>query len=87
MNTYVYFYFMNNGKSEQIRLHAESHTIYWKNKNLEDYKGGPFTDRSGGLIQFKINSLEEAEKLVEKDPFVVNNLVDKKWIKEWIIIA
>jgi hypothetical protein len=31
--------------------------------------GGPFIDRSGGLIAFEIESSDKAEQLVADDPF------------------
>lgn len=86
MNDYAYFYFMKKEKSDSIRKKAESHTNYWKGKNLENYKGGPFADRSGGLICFQSNSLSTAEKLVQNDPFIVLDLIEKKWLKEWKIV-
>jgi uncharacterized protein YciI len=47
--------------------------------------GGPFADRSGGLISFEAASLEDAAEMVEKDPFTINDLVGDWWIKEWIL--
>jgi uncharacterized protein YciI len=86
MKNFAYFYFMKKDKSDKIRQFAESHTMYWKGNNLSDYKGGPFADRSGGLIQFKFDSLREAELLIQNDPFIINDVIDQKWLKEWIIV-
>ncbi|HZD23023.1 MAG TPA: YciI family protein [Acidimicrobiia bacterium] len=36
---------------------------------MDHYLGGPFADRSGGLIAFDAASSAEAERLVEDDPF------------------
>jgi uncharacterized protein YciI len=43
--------------------------------------GGPFDDRSGGLITFEINSREEAERLIAADPFVREDLLESSWVK------
>ncbi len=43
---------------------------------------GPFTDHSGGLIIFKVNSLEEARELIENDPVIVNKSREYE-LKEW----
>lgn len=33
------------------------------------YLGGPFADRSGGLITFEASSRERAERMTAHDPF------------------
>lgn len=43
---------------------------------------GPFTDHSGGLIIYKVDSFEEAKKLAENDPAVLEKsrtLTLKEW--------
>ncbi len=81
---FVYFYFMKN-EPDKIQQIAPSHVSYWKNSHVEGYSGGPFTDRSGGLVTFKANRIEEAEKLVYGDPFILKDLLENKWIKEWMV--
>ncbi|WIV11514.1 YciI family protein [Proteiniborus sp. MB09-C3] len=43
---------------------------------------GPFTDHSGGLIIYKVDSIEEAKKLAENDPAVLEKS-RKLTLKEW----
>jgi len=52
---------------------------------LQDYAGGPFADRSGGLITFDVASGEEAERLVADDPFLREDLLERHWLKQWMI--
>ncbi len=80
---FVYFYFMKN-EPEKIDSAIQAHVEYWRNKNLPNYFGGPFADRTGGLIIFDSASIENAKKITEKDPFVERDIIDKKWVKEWI---
>jgi uncharacterized protein YciI len=80
---YVYFYFMKENP-EKIAQTVPHHVNFWKESNVNDYMGGPFSDRSGGLITFKANNIDEATKVVNKDPFVIENLLLEKWIKEWL---
>lgn len=43
---------------------------------------GPFTDHSGGLVIYKVNSYEEAKALAENDPAVLQKsraLTLKEW--------
>jgi uncharacterized protein YciI len=79
----AFFYFMKNDP-DKIREVVAAHIAYWKNNNLEKYVGGPFADRTGGLISFEAPGLEEASAIIEKDPFIVHGLIAQKWIKEWM---
>ncbi len=44
---------------------------------------GGFGDKSGGLVCIKADSLEEARKIAENDPFIVNGVDKIVFIKEW----
>ena len=81
---FIYFYF-NRNEPEKIRRVVPTHVHYWKTANLKDYMGGPFSDRTGGLISFVASSLDEAMTIVQQDPFVLEDLIAEKWIKEWIV--
>ncbi len=81
---FVVFYFMKK-ELEKIQKVVPSHVEYWKKRNLTKYRGGPFSDRSGGLITFEAENIEEATKIIMNDPFVLENLIGNKWIKEWIV--
>lgn len=81
---FIYFYF-NRNEPEKIRQVVPTHVQYWKTANLKDYMGGPFSDRTGGLISFVASSLDEAMAIVQQDPFVLEDLIAEKWIKEWIV--
>ena len=83
IHRFLYFYF-NRNEPEKIRQVVPAHVQYWKAANLHGYMGGPFADRTGGLISFVASSWEEATAIIQQDPFVLNDLVDQKWIKEWI---
>jgi uncharacterized protein YciI len=77
---------MDSTKADKIKEIAKSHAAYWNSINPDSYKGGPFSDKSGGLITFKSNSYIDAKKLIDNDPFNLNHVFDKKWFKEWEII-
>jgi uncharacterized protein YciI len=80
---FVYFYF-NRNDPEKIREVVQEHVQYWKTANLNGYIGGPFGDRTGGLISFTALSLDEALEITLQDPFALKDLISEKWIKEWI---
>jgi uncharacterized protein YciI len=81
---FAFFYFMKK-EIEEIRLVVPSHIKYWEKCNLKKYSGGPFSDRSGGLITFEAENREEATTIIMNDPFILKNLIEDKWIKEWIV--
>ncbi len=81
---FLYFYF-NRNQPEKIGQAIPAHVQYWNTANLRCYMGGPFADRTGGLITFIVPNLEEAEEIVQQDPFVMEDLIDQMWIKEWIV--
>jgi uncharacterized protein YciI len=81
---FLYFYLMR-GEPDRVRGIAPEHAAYWHALELRDYLGGPFADRSGGLITFEIPSAEDAERLVAGDPFVQEDLLERRWVQEWSI--
>jgi uncharacterized protein YciI len=81
---FVYFY-INRDEPDRLRQVVPTHVQYWKTANLKDYMGGPFSDRTGGLISFVASSFEKATEIIQQDPFVLEDLIDQKWIKEWIL--
>jgi uncharacterized protein YciI len=84
MKRFLYFYLMRN-TPEAIRQVVPRHIQYWKSCDLPDYTGGPFADRSGGLITFAAASLDDAQQIIMQDPFVREQLIEQRWIKEWLI--
>ena len=62
---------------------APQHAAFWRGLDARGYIGGPFADRSGGLITFEVDSNEEAERLIAADPFVQQDLLEASWMKEW----
>ena len=83
LKQFVFFYLMKNNP-EKIRNTVPEHIRYWKENKPINYSGGPFTDRSGGLILFEAEGIETATKLAMNDPFVVQDIIESKWVKEWI---
>ncbi len=83
LKKYVFFYLMENDP-EKIRDIIPAHIKYWKDSKPINYSGGPFADRSGGLILFEAKNMETAIKLAMNDPFVVREAIETKWVKEWI---
>jgi len=81
---FLYFYLMSDAPA-RVRAVAPEHARYWRELGLPHYLGGPFGDRSGGLITFETGSAAEAERLVANDPFVREDLLEGRWVKEWTI--
>jgi uncharacterized protein YciI len=81
---FLYFYF-NRDDPEKIRHIVPAHVEYWQSTSIKGYTGGPFADRTGGLISFVASSLEDAEEIIRRDPFVLRDLIEQRWIKEWLL--
>jgi len=83
LKRFSYFYFMRNlpGRIQDV---VPSHIAYWKENCVSVCHGGPFADKSGGLIIFEANSYEEAETIANGDPFVTEGLLEQRWLKEWL---
>ena len=60
MRRYAYFYFMKEDL-ERVQAVAPRHADHWHGYRVGDYLGGPFGDRSGGLITFSAEGEADAE--------------------------
>jgi uncharacterized protein YciI len=81
---FAYLYFMK-GDPDRVRAAVPEHAGYWRELELSQYLGGPFADRSGGLITFEAGSRDEAERLAADDPFLREGLLERRWVKEWAV--
>jgi uncharacterized protein YciI len=79
----IHFYAMKPD-SDRVRTVAPKHAAYWHGLRLPGYEGGPFADRSGGLITFEAGSIEQAERIVASDPFMREALIDTSVVKHWV---
>ena len=64
---FMFVYFMKNDP-DGVRAAVPGHITYWHNLRPTDYLGGPFADKSGGLITFAADNMDEAEGIVKNDP-------------------
>jgi uncharacterized protein YciI len=80
---FSYIYFMIDAPA-RVRAAAADHAAYWQGLGLRHYLGGPFADRSGGLITFEADSAADADRFVGNDPFLRDDLLERHWVKEWI---
>jgi hypothetical protein len=79
---YIYFMVDSPGRVGEV---IPQHVAYWRGLALDGYLGGPFGDRSGGLITFGAGSSAEAVVFVAKDPFLREGLIASYWLKQWAI--
>ncbi len=83
MNTYIFMYLLEDD-IDTIKKAIGSHIKYWRDRELDYYRGGPFADKSGGLIIFTSSSYETANNIIAKDPFLTEKVLKEYWLKEWI---
>lgn len=50
--------------------------------NGKIYAKGPFTDHSGGLVIYSVDTIEEAKEIIENDPIIRDNTREYT-LKEW----
>jgi hypothetical protein len=79
----LYLYWMKDDP-DRVRTIAPEHASYWRELGLPEYLGGPFDDRSGGLITFEVDSLEQAGGIIAADPFVREELLKSSVVKQWM---
>ena len=80
---FLFFYLMTDDP-DRVREVAPQHSTYWGRQALAGYLGGPFADRSGGLITFEADTPALAEKLASGDPFLRQGCISSWWLKEWL---
>jgi hypothetical protein len=81
---FLFFYLMADDP-DRVRRIASEHAGYWHRLALPRYLGGPFVDRSGGLITFDADTPAMAERLVAGDPFLRQGAISSWWLKEWLV--
>jgi uncharacterized protein YciI len=79
---YAFFYLMAHDP-DRVRMAVPRHVSHWRGLALSGYTGGPFADRTGGLITFETDDPTAARAAVESDPFVEQGLLGSYWLKEW----
>ena len=61
---FAYLYFMKD-EPDRIRATVPRHVAHWQQLRLPGYLGGPFEDRTGGLITFQAEDGERARRAVD----------------------
>ena len=46
------------------------------------YAKGPFTDHSGGMVIYSVETIEEAKEIIDNDPIIRDNTREYT-LKEW----
>ena len=75
------FFYLTRDAPDALKATAPRHVEYWRALQLPECIGGPFADKSGGLITFEAGSEEEADRLVANDPFLREGLLERHWVK------
>jgi hypothetical protein len=72
---------------EKNKIYRPQHLAYLENLDKEGkiFARGPFADGAGGLVVYIADSLEEAKKLAENDPYVIEG-VRRLELHEWSIM-
>ncbi|MBD2081998.1 YciI family protein [Leptolyngbya sp. FACHB-17] len=68
--------------------YVPAHKAFVKDLIAKGYeaKSGYWSCFGGGMLMFKANSMDEAEKIVKEDPLIRNQCVDYK-LYEWKVVV
>jgi uncharacterized protein YciI len=78
---------MKNKPAAHVREVAPQHAHYWPQMDPFEWRGGPFSDRSSGLIIFESPDEKTAAETVADDPFQRAGLLEHWWLKTWEPVA
>lgn len=84
MPKYVLFYESSSDVLAKAPLYLEKHCERWKEFNTRGLllMVGPFGNPQEGAMGI-FTTREAAEEFVEGDPFVLNGVVSKWYVREW----
>ena len=75
-------YAQDKAKIAELRpVHRQYLASLWAKGELA--VSGPFTDDSGALIVYEAGSPEDAERLLQGDPFYKNGIFQKYQLRPW----
>jgi uncharacterized protein YciI len=75
-------YLQDKAKVNEIRPSHRAYLTSLKEKG-QLAASGPFTDDSGALIIYEANTKEEAERLLQADPFNQNGIFLRYVLRPW----
>jgi len=80
-----YAAFIRYGNPEKIAEVRPTHRQYLSKLKEAGklWASGPFTDDSGALIIYEVDSEEEARRLIEQDPFHAAGVFQEIQLKPW----
>lgn len=80
-----YAAFIRYGNPEKIAEVRPTHRQYLSKlkETGKLWASGPFTDDSGALIIYEVDSEEEARRLIEQDPFYAAGVFQEIQLKPW----
>ncbi|RLL46751.1 hypothetical protein D8M04_05985 [Oceanobacillus piezotolerans] len=69
---------------EKSKAYRPEHLAYLEQKEEERkvFARGPFIDGTGGFVVYIADNLEEAERMVKEDPYIVHGARNYE-IREW----
>ncbi|WP_299404548.1 YciI family protein [Acaryochloris sp. IP29b_bin.148] len=68
--------------------HVPAHLAYVKTLDAQGYqaKTGYWRESAGGMLIFQADSQEDAQKIVEQDPLILNRCVEYE-LHEWVQVG
>ena len=68
--------------------HVPAHLAYIKTLDAQGYKAktGYWRDSAGGMLIFEADSKEDASKIIDQDPLILNHCVEYE-LHEWVQVG
>jgi hypothetical protein len=79
----LHFYTMKQ-EPERVRAVGPRHAEYWRRVGAHRYQGGPFDDRSGGLITFEVDLARRLSGSSRPTPSF-EDLLESSLVKQWVV--
>lgn len=88
-NYYILFYETIADYVEKRKLFRDEHLSLVKQYYNEGklLMAGAFDPADGAALIFKVAEQNEVEEFVANDPYVVNNLITKWYVKKWSVVV
>ena len=81
------FFYLTTDDAVRVSEVAPRHAAYWAAQDLPQFLGGPFADRTGGLVTFEAASPARAKQLVANDPFLREGTLSNWWLEPWLPVG
>jgi len=73
---------------DRIAKVRPAHRAYLKRQFVAGrlYHAGPYTDDTGGMAIYTVDSEQEVRNILAEDPFTIEGIITEATVKEWRLV-